>query len=164
MIQTRLNRVCQTAFEPHLDMNVVRTGLKASAVAVFLDSGFEPHVEEREIPLTHLVRMGATPAAGPKSPPELGPAHFGLVCGIVRLGFSYGRTPPLTLSPSRKGENDKTHERRNIAPPEGLSEKVCDPRSSRFIFCGPGLRLRRRPGQKLLSFRVWLRRFSSQPI
>ena len=46
------------------------------------------------VPLTHVVRMGIAPAAGPKSPfpgplPEQVPTHFGLGCGVVRLGLSY---------------------------------------------------------------------------
>ena len=48
------------------------------------------------VPLTNVVRMGIVPAAAPKSTfPNRAPTHFGLVCGIARLGFSYGRTPPL---------------------------------------------------------------------
>ena len=50
------------------------------------------------VPLTHVVR----------SLPEQAPIHFGLGCGITRLGLPYGRIPPL--SPSRK-EGKKEREK-----------------------------------------------------
>ena len=53
------------------------------------------------VPLTHVVR----------SLPEQAPIHFGLGCGITRLGLPYGRIPPL--SPSKKNQK-KALEKRNM--------------------------------------------------
>ena len=61
------------------------------------------------VPLTNVVRMGIVPAAAPKSTfPNRAPTHFGLVCGVARLGFPTREdwTPPLR-PPRRKESSSK---------------------------------------------------------